>query len=73
VVSVHGTREDARLHRMLDKRKPFASVFPFDDKSGVGAFDWTTSIAFLQRVTVGAGAYPLPGKAGSSSPFLSLW
>ena len=37
VVSVHGSRQGARLHRMLDKRKAFAGVFPFDNKSGAGA------------------------------------
>ncbi|WGD54778.1 hypothetical protein QA641_13195 [Bradyrhizobium sp. CB1650] len=36
VVPVHGSRQGARLHRMLDKRKAFASVFPFDDKSRAG-------------------------------------
>ena len=31
VVSVHGSRQGARLHRMFDERKTFASAFSFDE------------------------------------------
>jgi hypothetical protein len=37
VVSVHGSRQGARLHRMFDEREALASVVPFNDKSGASA------------------------------------
>src|SRR5947209_706272 len=37
MMSVHGSCQSTWLHRMLDKRKTFPGVRPFDHKAGAGA------------------------------------
>jgi hypothetical protein len=57
---MHGSRQGARLHGMLDQREPFLRVILIDEESGIG------SSQFGERTIIRAD-YPWRRHASSSS------